>query len=192
MLSVLRDKLNERNLSASVYQMDVCALDLDETFDLIILPFQSFSEILSAGDQKRALEAVRRHLSDAGRFICTLHNPPVRLIHTDGHLRLWKTYPRKNKEGTVLLWGTETIDPETLHVRLWEFIEFYDAVGRLEEKRTVDVRFVLHQKDTFEKLIHDAGLKTEAIYGDYDRSPFHEKTSPFMIWILRKSERTVE
>jgi len=192
MLSVLRDKLNERNLSASVHRMDVCELDLDETFDLIILPFQSFSEILSVGNQKRALEAIRRHLSNVGRFICTLHNPTVRLQHADGQLRLWKTYPRKAKEGTVLLCGAETVDPETLHVRLSEFIEFYDAGGRLEEKRTVDVRFVLHQKDTFEKLIHEAGFQTGTLYGNYDRSPFHEESSLYMIWSLRPSGRTLD
>ena len=192
MLSVLRDKLNEKNLSASVHQMDVCELKLDETFDLIILPFHSFSEILSTGDQKRALEAIRHHLSDSGRFICTLHNPPVRLKHADGRLRLWHTYPRKNGEGTVLLCGTENVDPETQIVRLSEFIELYDAGGRLEEKRYVDVRFVLHQKDAFEKLIHEAGFQTETIYGDYDRSHFEKETSPFMIWSLRKFRRTVE
>ena len=56
----------------------------------------------------------------------------------------------------------------------------------------MDVRFVLHHKDTFEKLVHDAGFKTETIYGDYDRSPFEGEASPFMIWILRKSVGTAE
>src|SRR5512141_639103 len=67
MLAVLRDKLARRGLSASVFQRDVCELDLGKTFDLIMIPFHSFSEIVSPDDERRALQRIRAHLSPDGR-----------------------------------------------------------------------------------------------------------------------------
>jgi SAM-dependent methyltransferase len=88
MLNVLRQKLDARHLSANVQEMDVCALALPQRFDLLFIPFHSFSEILSPDDQHTTLEHVRDHLSDNGRFICTLHNPVVRRQSVDSQLRL--------------------------------------------------------------------------------------------------------
>lgn len=48
MLSILRQKLTARGLSAAVVQADVTGLKLDSTFDLVVLPFQSFHEKKSA------------------------------------------------------------------------------------------------------------------------------------------------
>jgi ubiquinone/menaquinone biosynthesis C-methylase UbiE len=45
MLSRLREKVVARGLDATVVQADVRSMDLAETFDLAILPFNSFSEL---------------------------------------------------------------------------------------------------------------------------------------------------
>ncbi len=55
MLARLRQKLVQEQLSAQVYEMDVRRLALDKQFDLILLPFHSFSELVSAIDRKQAL-----------------------------------------------------------------------------------------------------------------------------------------
>ena len=75
MLSILRQKLVAKGLSANVYEMDMCALALQEKFDLIIIPFNSFAEILSMDEQRQALQRIGNCLTEKGRFICTLHNP---------------------------------------------------------------------------------------------------------------------
>ena len=71
MLRILRNKLERRKLSASVIQQNICELALDKQFDLIIIPFHSFAELVSAADQLTALNKVHEHLSAGGRFICT-------------------------------------------------------------------------------------------------------------------------
>ncbi len=58
MLARLRKKLQERNLSCPVYRQDMAELDLPDPFDLIFVPFHSFSEIVDSQRQRRALQRI--------------------------------------------------------------------------------------------------------------------------------------
>jgi hypothetical protein len=49
------------------------------------------------------------------------------------------------------------------------------------------LQFHLLEKARFESLIAQAGFETVALYGHYDRAPFDDATSPFMIWLLRRA-----
>jgi SAM-dependent methyltransferase len=186
MLTILRAKLAARNLDAPVYQMDVRALDLDQRFDLIFIPFHSFAELLTTSDQRETLAGVRRHLKNAGRFVCTLHNPRVRLQRVDGQLRLWGNSPLENQAGTLLFWGLENHDTDSHVVHGLELFEQYDARGVMETKRMVALHYRVVEKNEFEAMVAAAGFESEALYGDYARSEFREDISPFMIWVLRK------
>ncbi|RIK74377.1 class I SAM-dependent methyltransferase, partial [candidate division KSB1 bacterium] len=53
----------------------MCQLSLSTQFELTILPFQAFMEIIGEENQRAALAAVFECLVPGGRFICTLHNP---------------------------------------------------------------------------------------------------------------------
>jgi SAM-dependent methyltransferase len=185
MLAILRTKLAERNLSAPVYQMDVRALKIATRFDLIFIPFHSFAELPSPEDQRQTLARISEHLADNGRFICTLHNPRVRLKRVDGQLRSWGKYPFKD-HGTLLFWGLENYDSDTHLVNGWEFFEEYDSNGILRSKRAVELHFRVVEKQEFEDLAKATGFKVVALYGDYACSTFDEATSPFMIWVLQK------
>ena len=187
MLEILRAKLQEHGLRASVHHMDVRALDLGKTFDLIFIPFHSFAELPTVSDQRKTLVAIRQHLSSGGRFICTLHNPRTRLKRVDGQLRLWGNYARENGAGTLLFWGMENLDSDQHSVSGLELFEEYDPAGLLQAKRMIDLHYRVVEKCEFENLCADAGLQREALYGDYARAEFQEESSPFMIWILRKA-----
>ena len=186
MLAILRAKLKEQNLCASVHHVDVRELDLGRTFDLIFIPFHSFAELPTAADQRKALDAVQRHLTAGGRFICTLHNPRTRLKRVDSQLRLWGNYERQNGAGTLLFWGLEHLDSDPHSVSGLELFEEYDPAGILQSKRMVELHYRVVEKREFEELAAAAGLQQEALFGDYQRAEFQEERGPFMIWILRK------
>ncbi|MHB0935977.1 MAG: class I SAM-dependent methyltransferase [Armatimonadota bacterium] len=128
MLTILRRKLAERGLRAEVVQQDVTALNLPQRFPLIILPFHSFSELLTVEDQQQALQRIHAHLAEGGRFICTLHNPPVRMKGEDGRLRLYGEFPLPD-DGTLLLWGLSQYSPGNPLVSGLQLYEEYDAEG---------------------------------------------------------------
>lgn len=188
MLAVLRGKIEDRGFAAAVHAMDVRELDLGRRFELIILPFNSFSELLTEDDQRRALRSIHDHLAAGGRFICTLHNPAVRLKRVDGQLRLWGKYKRPN--GMLLFWGWEQYDPAAKRVEGLELFEEYDEQGRQYAKRAMELRFRIVERKEFEAMAEEAGFTVEALYGDYERAPFDEERSPFMIWELSATRST--
>lgn len=186
MLQRLRQKLDERHLEAEVYEMDVRELSLPRTYRLILLPFNSFAELVSPEDQRRTLRQIHTHLEDGGRFICTLHNPGLRRRRADGVLRLWDKFPMGEDMGELVLLGAETYDEANGNVQGVQFYEHYDSSGTLQSKRMLATSFNLLTRERFGELAGEAGFKTQALYGDYNRADFQPQESPYMIWVLEK------
>lgn len=186
MLDILRDKLRTEELSAEVIQADVCELSLNRRFDLIFVPFHSFAEITDPTQQHQALSRIHDHLSDEGRFICTLHNPPARLPSVTGRRRELGNFPLP--DGNMLaLSSVENYDPVSKSVNGSQFYDIRRWDGSLLAGMTVDLHFCLHSHHDFQSLAEAAGFVTVHLYGDYSYGPFEPQTSPFMIWVLRKT-----
>jgi SAM-dependent methyltransferase len=186
MLAILRVKLDERGLHAGLHQMDVRQFSLPKESELIFVGFHSFAEILDRTDQRQALERIYTHLAPGGRFICTLHNPAIRLKPVDGELHLWGRYQLEHVQGKLLLWGLQEYDPASRIVNGLQIYEEYDARGLMNSKRLAEFSFYLFAKGEFEALAGSCGFKLQAIYGDYTRAEYHEDASPFIIFVFSK------
>jgi SAM-dependent methyltransferase len=186
MLSVFRDKLRQQRLSAELIQADVCELSLDRRFDLIFIPFHSFAEIKEPGRQRRALARIHAHLADDGRFICTLHNPSVRLQAADGRRRQLGEFPLPGAGKTLVLSIVERYDPAARVVTGTQFYEMRNSQGNTISEDAVDIRHYVHDRNGFEGLLENAGFVISSLFGDYRRASFESETSPFMIWDLSR------
>jgi SAM-dependent methyltransferase len=188
MLARLKERLHARKLNARVMRADVRYLDLHEEFELALVPFHSFSELVSPRDQELALRAVFGCLREGGRLLCPLHNPAIRVRSTDGALRLNGSFP--TADGALLVVsGFETLDESSGVVDRLQFYEFFDASNELRAKRALPMRFALIDRSGFTELAKAAGFVPVALYGDYGRGEYLEESSPFMVWILEKKRR---
>jgi SAM-dependent methyltransferase len=186
MLARLEEKLRERGLKARIVQQDVRRLDLpEEEFDLAIVPFHSFSELVSPEDQDLVLRAIRRCLKAGGRLICPLQNPRVRAASADGTLRLNGAF--STADGLFVVSGFETHDERTGVVDRVQFYEFFNASGEQRAKRALPMRFALISRARFEELADAAGFEVAALYGNYDRGDYREESSPYAIWVLKRA-----
>jgi SAM-dependent methyltransferase len=186
MLDRLKEKLQARGISISIFEMDASDFSLPERYDLIIIPFNSFAEITDPLDQESCLRAIHAHLTEGGRFICTLHNPAIRLEGVDGQMRHRGIFPLPDVGGHLALATLENYDPANRLVKGAQIYELYDADGVLQSKWSVQLTFSLHAKDDFEGLLRSQGFVIEALYGDYSPAEFDPQRSPFMIWLLAK------
>jgi len=182
MLDVLSEKLKERNLPARVVCSDICDLDFDSEFELVIFPFQSFMELVGKDKQQTALRAIYRTLEDGGRFICTLHNPAVRKKGVDGVLRIVGTFQKDS--GMLVVSGFEQGGNPV--VSRHQFFEYFDEAGNQLWKRVLPMQFEFIDKEDFQEMAGSIGFKVTALYGNYDRSEFDPTRSPVMIWMLEK------
>lgn len=182
MLDLFARKLEQRGLQADLRCMDICRLELPTRFELAILPFQAFMEIVREEDQQAALHAVFGALSPGGRFLCTLHNPAIRRASVDGLLRVVGRFP--TGDGTLVVSGFET-GGRPVVTRL-QFFELFGPDGRLQWKRLLPMEFSLIERDAFERMALSAGFRIADLYGGYNRAPFDPDRSPVMIWVLEK------
>jgi SAM-dependent methyltransferase len=186
MLKILQNKLDYKGLKAHIYQQDISQLTLNQLYNLIFIPFNSFSELIGIEYQLLALEKISDHLEDNGRFICTLHNPTIRLKDVDGSFKLVGQYPIHDKKNYLKVWIASHYDPKKHHVNGVQIFEIMDKKGKALSRYKLPIHFTLFSKEEFGKLFSLAGLYPKSLYGDYQRSDFNEKTSPYMIWTLMK------
>lgn len=181
MLRILRAKLKTFGLNARVEQMDAARLNLPERYDLIFIPFNSFSEFCDPHEQHALLAGIRAHLQPDGLFICTLHNPAVRRRMIDGQIHLRGEYPLPDGAGTLRLSSREHIEPGQSTVTGEQIYEVCDADGRPMQCINLPLRFILHDAPDFTQLVESAGFKLQSIFGNYDHSAFDPINSPFII-----------
>jgi SAM-dependent methyltransferase len=181
MLAILRQKLAAKALNARVVQADITQLNWDSQFDLVLLPFQSLHELHPVSEQQKAIEKIARSLKPNGRFICTLHNPQVRLQSIGSNPSHYGPFPRIDGVGLVSLSIALNYDLETGMVRGWQTIYELDSAERTVAEHHLPVQFLLLEFDAVRELLHSANFAIEEVLGNYDRAPFVPETSPYII-----------
>ena len=185
MLDSFRRKIAGKNHPVDLVEMDVTKLKLDRRFGMILLPFHSISEILSAEKQKAALQSIAQHLDEQGTFILTLQNPKTRLQQADGTTRTIGEFPVDDGRKIILSFMNQ-YNPEEKIVSGHQFYEIYDADNKLIEKRSLEINFRPIEDTELEDMLSDTGLVITEVFGDYAYSPFDDETSNFMIYRMRK------
>jgi SAM-dependent methyltransferase len=189
MLAILRQKLSERSLSATVIEGDVRSLSLPSSFDLAILPFHAFGELVTEDDRQMALASTFRCLSPGGRFICTLHNPAVRLRSVTPAPRTVGRFPKAGGAGELVLRVSGRFNPRDDTVEGTQILEEFDGRGDKSGERRTPIKFVLLSRRGFEALACAAGFEVAGVWGDYSRSPFSEDSSLYIICSIRRPKR---
>ncbi len=185
MLAQFRKKLDDNHLSCRLILQDISNLRLTDRYDLIFIPFHSFSELIYEEKRRSTLECIRDHLTDQGLFICTLQNPAVRVSSMDGTVRLIGEFPMPNSEKLVVS-SRLSFDGSSQLAQGVQVYDRYTSNGSIIDHRTLEVSFYLFHKDEFEALVRRIGFEVTALYGDYDYKPYGEQSSEFMIWKLRR------
>lgn len=186
MLEILKEKVRQKKLECPIHKMDITELSLNEKYNLIIIPFNSLSELLETEKHQKTIKGIYEHLVDNGLFICTMHNPELRLKTIDGVVRLMGQYQIDNERKLIIKYVSEYDESQQI-VRGLQFYEVYDKTCTLIWKRYLDINFYLFQKTEFKLLIERNGFKIIDLYGDYSYSSFDEETSPYIIWKMKKN-----
>ena len=183
MLSILGRKLGER--LAGIVCADARALPFAGRFEVAILPFNSFSELVSENDRRAALRAIHGALAPRARFVCTLHNPRVRLRSVGPAPQVVARFDHPERSGEVTLTIESRYDRERGVVEGVQVFTTRTGDEVVRELR-VPLEFCLPTASWFAEAAGSSGFIVEALYGDYDRSEYDEASSRFMIWRLRK------
>lgn len=186
MLNVFRSKINEPEKVKIVCQ-DVCELNLEEQYDLIIIPSNSISEILDKEKRRQALKKIYHHLRPNGIFFCSLYNPEYRIKMADGAMKYLGKYNLENDQTMVVTYYNVYFS-EARIITGTQFYEIYDSNNQLAEKRCLDIHFSIITKEEMCKMAKSVGFTLKAMYGDYE--PYHyDGESTYMNFVFLKSKQ---
>jgi SAM-dependent methyltransferase len=184
LLSVLAGKLASMGLHAEVLERDVRDLGLSG-FDYAFIGFNSFSELLTKGDQVAALRSTRHALRPDGVLILSLYNPAVRAPELDGQWRERGPFPLQGG-GQLEMRGRYLLDPEIGIVVGAQAYREFDARGALTREVEMPMRFRLPEARELEALAAEEGFAPRRWWGDYQGARYEPERSPFIICELQR------
>lgn len=155
-------------------ESDAQSLDLDETFDLIIMTGHAFQTLATDADIAAAAASIKQHLAPDGRAVFESRNPRI-----DWPSRWAYGVDLEAPQGTI----HETREFLGHDAGCMTFDLRYRFPDGAELVSSSVLRFA--DRDTIETLFRAAGLVAEHVHGDWDGSPFDAASSPEMIFHMR-------
>ena len=171
--------------SVEVVAADMATFDLGETFDLIVVAFNSLAYLTDLDGQLACLKNVRAHLSPKGRFGFDLVVPQISWLaiseKTAPH-RLEIDYVNPTPDVTRFLrFVTERYDPRRqVEDDLYTY-EITLANGEVV-RRTSDLAWSMIFPQQLELLLRSTGFRVVERFGDYARTPFGRASRQY-VWL---------
>ncbi len=192
MLAACREKLAaeppEVRQRAELVAADMRQFELGKRFRLVTIPFRGFLHLHTAEEQLAALGCIHRHLEKGGVFILDVFDPCLPILVEEKYLQEFNAEPEFTMPGGRRVKRCSRITARFPERQLLDCELIYDLThpdGRRE--RLVDsFRFRYIFRYEAEHLLARAGFTLEAVYGDYEKSPFGTKSPGELVCVARK------
>jgi SAM-dependent methyltransferase len=184
MLAVARGKLGDR---VPLIEGDMRIVKPPTRYALIIISINTFMHLLTTDDQLRVLKNLARYLTPGGRLIIDLpagdeltHQDP------DARLTLEQTFLDPETGHRVMKLVASRIDWATQRQEVtYVYDELLDNGGVRRTVVPVSLRHVFRYELAL--LLDKAGYSLEALYSDYDLSPYGDG-GPRMIAVAQRDD----
>jgi SAM-dependent methyltransferase len=189
MLTVARAKAEAAGVTdrITLVEGDYTSTPLAGPYCFAFVAMNTFMHLLTQAEQLRALRHWRAHLAPGGLLLVDIFHPDVtQLAGLDGRLEWDKSWTDPETGATVLKLFARTVNlaEQILHVTL-----IYDEVYPDGQVRRTLAPFDMRYLWRFEAelLLKSAGFALEAVYGNWDLTPF-EGTSPRLILVAQRGK----
>lgn len=179
MLHFLRTRLDAPLMAAPrLLAAELSAFRLGCRFPLIILPCNTWST-LSTATRQTALQRVRAHLLPGGLFAVSLPNPRLFFdlpARSEAEAEEQFEHP---KSGSLVQVSSAWRRTKRFFIVRW----IYDALlpdGTIQQL-IAEVRHDLAPVQAYLEEMQAAGLHLEAVYGDFDRSPYTPESASLIL-----------
>ena len=162
MLAQARERAAEAGVELELREQDMRDFTLEEPAALVYCPFRAMLHLPTWQDKRKVFERVAAALQPSGRFVWdSFVFNPHRAAESDGQ------------------WAVQAgIRHRIDHVPADNRVDI-----TLESGAPVSLWWATRSE--WEGLVDVAGLEVEALYGDFDRSPFTVDSGEF-VWVARK------
>jgi SAM-dependent methyltransferase len=192
MLKLCRSKLETEpeNVKSRVnlVQADMRNFELKRRFSLATITFGPFNNLLSVQDQLDCLACIHRHLNDGGRLVFDVFfaDPAILAIKKKTPI-VTSRKPFLMPDGRNVTWSLYFHDidyqNQIIHEELLYDVHYPDG----HQERLVyseELRFFFRYE--VEHLLTRAGFVIEALYADFNKTPFGDKPPEELIIVAGK------
>jgi SAM-dependent methyltransferase len=174
-------KLLHHQMDATFIEGDIRELDLNETFDLIFIGFNSFLHLLKDDDAMACLECVKKHMHEDTIFVIDVFVPnPSFLYRPEIRFPVMEYIDSLTDELTKVE-EISIYDPDSgINKITW----FYNTPSQADDK-IYNFTMRMYFPDTMNRLLIDSGLTIQKMTGKHDFSEFKED-SELQIYICKK------
>jgi SAM-dependent methyltransferase len=193
MLAVCRKKVSREpeavRARVQLVEADMRKFALGQEFRLVTMPFRSFQHLLTVEEQLSCLSSIHTHLVPGGRLVLDVFNPSLPRLVDDRYLiETEEEPPFTMPDGRRVVRRSRLVSRD-LARQILE-VEFTYAVAT-PEGREERLTYRAHIRYLFrfeaEHLLWRSGFRVEAIWADYDRSPYGTKQPGELIFIARRT-----
>ncbi|HWS56636.1 MAG TPA: class I SAM-dependent methyltransferase [Pyrinomonadaceae bacterium] len=171
-------------------QADMRNFDLAQTFKLVTLPFRPFHCLTTVKDQILCLETIHRHLAAGGRVIVDLFNPSLEALARDNVGQEFGDEPEFTiPDGRRVVRRHKIVSRDyASQVMQIEVVYYLTHPDGREERRVHAFSWHYFFRFEAEHLLARCGFEVEAVYSDYDKSPYGSKYPGELILVGRKAK----
>ena len=160
---------------------DATSIEQKRAFDLIVMTGHAFQVLVTDAELQVTLTAIRKLLTDDGRFVFETRNPLTRAWET------WTSTKRAevaDRDGVIVRMGTQVHMPVVGSIVSFTHTFTSPSWDRPQLSRST-LRFL--DPETLSSFLADAGLAIEKQFGDWDGRPFTAH-SPEIITMARRGK----
>ncbi len=181
MLGEAKRKAKKENLNISFVKGDMRNFEMNEKFQLILIPFNSIHCLYETEDFISTLKTVSNHLKEGGYFIIDYFNPDLNYLIQSQETPV-KIADYKTEDGrSITINQTMDYDDHTQVNKIkWEHV--IDGESRTVE--SLDMRIYFPQE--LDHYLTSSGFQIIDKYGDYQRNRFSKGSSKQLIVSQKK------
>jgi SAM-dependent methyltransferase len=192
MLTVCRRKLATESEAVRarvrLVQGDMRRLDLGQTFRLVTIPFRPFQHLTTVEDQLSCLAGIRQHLDPGGKLILDIFNPwLVRLTDEKFDQEQGDEPEFTMPDGRRVIRRNRAVSRDLSNqVQEVELIYYVTHPDGHQERlvHSFPMRYLFRFEA--EHLLVRSGFEVEALYADYDQSPYGSKYPGELIFVAKR------
>jgi SAM-dependent methyltransferase len=172
----------------TLLEADMRRFELGRQFALATMPFRPFQHLITVEDQIACLETIHRHLMPAGRLILDLFNPFLPALVDESRHSEYGDEPEFGlPDGRQVVRRFRTARQDWLaQVQDVELIYYVTHPDGRQERfiHSFPMRYLFRFEA--EHLLARCGFRVEALYADYDRSPYGSIYPGELIFVAEK------
>jgi SAM-dependent methyltransferase len=169
----------------TLIQADFRDFTLPQPAELITIPFHTIGHLVTMDDKRAGLRRIYSQLAPGGRLVFDhfVFNPEAAARHSGITLR--DEYTDAKTGHDILLWVTTRYDMAAQTMRVIFWTDELEADGVVVRRQYRRLSFSWLEPAQTRALLQEAGFEIEALYGDFDRSPFGADSAE-QIWFARR------